>query len=192
MPTLSSQFGEYVKSSFAVPSHQIFDEFSARVLDEADAHLSLARNSSSNSHAPGGNSKNNSNPSRRKGASVAFPPISHPASSAGVGGHHRCVSAFQLADYLSRSETSAMPLSSTMHRLGAELNSTKNLTSSHADSVIKELIKFRENLEGEKATLPPPSALKALSLILLNPSQYHSEILQSVGESLVSLNQLTF
>ena len=85
-----------------------------------------------------------------------------------------------------------MPLSSTMHRLGAELNSTKNLTSSHADSVIKELIKFRENLEGEKATLPPPSALKALSLILLNPSQYHSEILQSVGESLVSLNQLTF
>ena len=62
------------------------------------------------------------------------------------------MTAFQLADYLNRSEassSSAMPLSSTVHRLGAELCSTKNLSSSHADSVIKELVKFRENLELE-------------------------------------------
>ena len=108
----------------------------------------------------------------------------------------RFVTAFQLADYLSggnsaasaisattTATTSAMPLSSAIHHLGAEISSTNNLTSTFPDAVVKEVMRFREKLEGDRPMLPPPSALKALSLILLDPSQYHSEILQSVGES---------
>ena len=162
----------------ATNSTQVFDQFSMRILDEADVHLSLTKNAHSNSNASGGNFKNLShgggNHARRnRGASSSF----STSTSA-----PRCVTAFQLADYLKRFESSAMPLSSTIHRLGAELSSTRNLSSSHADSVIKELLRFRDGLEGERPSLPPPSALKAISLILLNPVQYHSEILQSVGE----------
>ena len=102
---------------------------------------------------------------------------------------------FQLTDYLARFASSSMPLTAAIRSIGAELCSTRNLRSHHADAVIKELLKLRDNLEGEEAKLPPlphqqkpeaklppPSTLKALSLILLDPSQYHSEILQSVGE----------
>ena len=117
----------------------------------------------------------------------------------------RFVTAFQLADYLSggnsaaaalsaaisttttaTATTSPMPLSSAIHHLGAEISSTNNLTSTYADAVVKEVMRFREKLEGDRPMLPPPSALKALSLILLDPSQYHSEILQSVGGSYVT------
>ena len=177
-----------MRSAFpAATTHKIYSDLSSRILDEADVHLFTANDSNSYSDASGGVPKNYSHhhhPRRVVANNKGTPTMTT-----------RFVTAFQLADYLSggnsaasaisattTATTSAMPLSSAIHHLGAEISSTNNLTSTFPDAVVKEVMRFREKLEGDRPMLPPPSALKALSLILLDPSQYHSEILQSVGE----------
>ena len=183
-----------MRSAFpAASTHKIYSELSSRILDEADVHLLTASDSSSD--ASGGGPKNYSHHHHRRANNKGTTTSAASTISAAASTTTRFLTAFQLADYLSgwkssdgaRSmTTSAMPLSSAIHHLGAEISSTNNLTSTFADAVVKEVMRFREKLEGDRPTLPPPSALKALSLILLDPSQYHSEILQSVGESCVT------
>ena len=171
MKISNSEFGEYIRGAFPGASPSIFDEISARILDEADVHLSMAKNSSVNSNASSVTGKKSEQRSlKNKRSSSDGAPLA------------RGVTALQLSDYLARFKSFPMPLTAAVRSVGAELCATRNLRSSHPDVVIRELLKMRDNLAGEESRLPPPLALKALSLIILDPSQYHSEILQSVGK----------
>lgn len=182
MDQLNRHFGDYVRGAFPAASHRIFAEFLARVLDQTDVESTKPKDQrqTANNHRPADGA-----PTTRysDGASDGQSDAKRTTTA-----ETTIVTVYQLAEYLKKFDTNPLPISAAVHRLGAELCSTRNLMTANPDLVIKELLRFRDNLEGAPPSLPPPSCLKAVSLILLCPSQHHSEILRSVDSFMKQLN----